>query len=151
MISLSLPTIPPSSNHAYINIRGGGGRTLGPAGKKYIRETKVHLAQNFPQLLMHVRPNVAYAVYFRIYFPEIFNMGWPDSAKTRYKTVDASNRVKLLEDALKAACGIDDAQNLLVLVEKRQGPPLTEIFIWNLEMEATPLDALRNLNAVGPV
>lgn len=150
MISLSVPSIPPSANHAYFNNRNGG-RTLAPAGKKYIRETKTHLVQNFPYALNTIRPDRAYLVYFRIYFESITNKLWPKEAKTRYKTIDASNRIKLLEDALKEACGIDDAQHLMVVIEKKEGPPLTEIFIWNLEEEATPLDAIRSLNAPSPM
>lgn len=150
MISLSLPNIPPSANHAYFTNRQGG-RTLSTAGQKYIRETKTHLAQNFPLLLTAIKPDRPYLVYFRIYFESVTNKLWPEKAKTRYKTVDASNRIKLLEDALKEACGIDDAQHLMVVVEKREGPPLTEIFIWGLEEEATPLDAIRYLNAVSTV
>jgi len=144
MVSLSLPSIPPSINHFYGTGRGGK-RFVTEAGQAYINEAKVHLARNFPQQLAAIKVDKPYLVYFRVYFDTLFNQGWPTKAKTRYKTNDASNRIKVLEDVLKKVAGIDDTQNLIVVIEKRMGRPLTEIFMWSLEEEATPFDGLRAL------
>ena len=131
MISLSIPSLPPSSNHAYMN-NGFGGRTLSKEGQCYKRETLAHLTRTYPQLLRFFKPDVAYGIYIRLFFPELENKGWPKTAKSRYKRTDASNRVKLLEDTLKDAAGIDDSQHLILCVEKTVGEEHTEVFAWEL-------------------
>lgn len=162
MISISIPGVPPSSNHAYTNIPGKviktkkgvmkvpGGRVLSEEGQKYKKETISYIVRRYPKEMKFFQPDTPYAVYIRLYFPEIQNKGWPKKAENRYKTLDASNRVKLLEDSLKDAGGIDDSQHMFVFVEKRQGQEKTEVFAWNLDKEATPFDDFMQLR-VGSV
>ncbi len=140
MIRMHVPSIPLSANHAYFN-NPRGGRTLKTEGKKYKAETTSFLAQNFPAELTKVKPDIPYFCYVRFYFEAIENK----NGKTRYKTIDTSNRLKLFEDCLKDACGIDDAQYLIWALEKRQGEAKTEVFMWDLEGEATPIDELLRL------
>lgn len=145
MIALALPSLPPSSNHAYVN-NGFGGRTLSAAGRRYKREAVAHLVRNYPSDLLFFEKNTPYLIYVRFYFDAVENKGWPAKTKNRYKEIDVTNRVKLFEDALKDAAGISDAQHLLVLSEKRQGSPeRTEVFAWRLDKESTPIDELLRL------
>ena len=145
MIALAIPSLPPSSNHAYVN-NGFGGRMLSKQGKAYKLETTSHLIRTYPSELRFFEKNVPYFVYARFYFNDIENKGYPAKTKNRYKHLDASNRTKLFEDALKDAAGIDDSQHMLVLVEKRQGDPeRTEVFAWRLDNERTPIDDLIGL------
>lgn len=57
-----------------------------------------------------------YEVFYTFYFQkdEILNKtyspGKKDSAKSRYKRMDAENRLKFLSDCLSEAIGIDDSQ-----------------------------------------
>jgi Holliday junction resolvase RusA-like endonuclease len=139
VIELHLPNIPISSNHAYVNVRGGG-RALSTEGKKYKNETTSWLARTFPHELKQILPDVPYFCYVRFYFETIENK----SGKTRYKRLDTSNRLKLFEDCLQDVCGIDDAQYLIWMIEKRQGEERTELFMWNMEKEELPIaDLLR--------
>ena len=147
MIYLELPWLPPSSNHAYMNT-GFGGRTLSKEGQRFKRETTAHFVREYPHVLKGFQKDTPYGIYVRFWFDTIVNKGWPEKAKERYKRFDASNRLKLLEDALKDAAGIDDSQHLLVLVEKRQGKERTEVFAWNLDEEVTPFDAFIRLGTV---
>lgn len=142
MIKLSVPSTPISSNAAYFNLPGGRGRSLTKEGRKYQNETTAYLVQTYPHELKKVLPDIPYFCYVRFYFPAIENK---EGAQTRYKKLDTTNRVKLFEDCLKDACGIDDAQYLIWTLEKRQGKDLTEVFMWNLEQETTPIDELRRL------
>lgn len=144
MIHITLLGIPLSSNHAYFN-HPRGGRALTKEGKKYKVETTTYIARAYPAALATIRKNEPYCVYFRLYIPDVENSGWPKKAENRYKTLDVSNRVKLLEDALKDACGIDDSQHFIVIVEKRPGQPKTEIFMWNLQEEVPPIGELVRL------
>lgn len=142
MIYLYLHGLPPSSNNAYFNLPRGG-RALTKEGKRYLTETKVTLVRDFREAIMQFEANVPYLVAIRLTVLQLENATWPQAAKTRYKRFDASNRVKLLEDALKDAGGIDDSQHMTVLINKVAGAnELTEIWAWNLEKEQSPFDQL---------
>lgn len=145
MISLKIPGVPPSTNHAYMN-NGFGGRTLSKAGQLYKRETTTHLVRFYPREMKFFVKNHPYLVYARFYFEALENKGYPKTTSNRFKELDATNRTKLFEDALKDATAIDDSHNMVVVVEKRQGSPqYTEVFVWDLEKETTPIDELFRL------
>lgn len=144
MIRIVLPGIPPSTNNAYFS--KGARRILTTKGRAYLLETKTTILRQYPQALSFFKKNKPYLVYFRFDLPQIYNAGYPTKTDSRYKALDVSNRVKLLEDALKDVAGIDDSQNICVVTHKRPGPEeRTEILIWSVEEEETPLDGLFRL------
>jgi Holliday junction resolvase RusA-like endonuclease len=118
VIHIHIPTVPISSNQAYANVRGR--RTLTKKGKAYKNETKAYIARNFPEALKFFKPNVPYVLLIEFTFhgrDVLYSKEWPDGrAKNRYKKLDVSNRVKLFEDALADATGLDDSQNFIVVV-----------------------------------
>lgn len=125
--------LPLSMNNAYFNLPRGG-RTLTAKGKGYKTEISTHLIRNFQEALKQVQKNVAYGLAIDLTFTDMQNATWPEKAATRYKKLDVSNRVKLLEDALVDALGIDDSQFLTVLARKRQGTiEQTRVLIWEPE------------------
>lgn len=153
MIRLELQGVPPTTNHAYENVAKrrlpnghiiGGGRRLTDEGRAYLLETKTELARRYRQELQFFRPNAPYLVFVRLYFSALENAGFFKKKKTtqaRHKKLDLTNRIKLLEDALKDVGGVDDSQNFKVFLEKLQGErERTIIWIWDLEEEATPFD-----------
>lgn len=142
MIHLSLPGLPPSANNAYFNLPGGG-RALTTKGKNYLLSTKIALARDCPAALLQIKPDVPYALVVQLFFEELENEGWgkKKSVKYRYKNADASNRVKLLEDAFKDAAGIDDRQHMRIFLFKEQGPERTEVWV----TEKDDRDGLLNL------
>ena len=143
MIRLELAELPPSSNHAYANMRGGGGRVLTKVGRAFLEGTKVYLTQKYRQEMMFFKPNHPYLVVVRFHVENLENVGFPKKTDTRYKKLDGGNRLKLLEDALKDAGGIDDSQTLVSLWEKCLGKPeKTLLWIWDLEEEETPFDGI---------
>jgi Holliday junction resolvase RusA-like endonuclease len=146
MIHLKIPTLPPSSNHAYFNLPSGG-RVLSTEGKKYKNETKTYLAKNYQPELRQFVPNSPYLVYMRFHLSALQNATWgkPKGAESRYKKIDASNRAKLLEDVLKDVSGVDDSNTMVIILEKKlaQGEERTEVFIWNLDTEESPFDVAR--------
>lgn len=144
MIKLHVDGIPPSANNAYATVRGR--KILTKEGRKYITETKTHFAERFPKEMRFFRVNVPYLVVVRMFFEAVENKGWfTGEAETRYKRIDLSNRLKLLEDCLKDAAGIDDSQHLRIILDKQQGKERTEIWVWDLEDEETPFDAGFNI------
>lgn len=140
MITLHVPTLPPSSNAAYFN-NPHGGRTLSTVGQNYKKETVAHLARTYPRELKELLPDTPYMLYV------LFRMAATEnkSGKTRYKKIDVSNRLKLFEDCLKDAGGIDDSQFFIVTLQKQQAGPQgeeTTAYLWNLETEPTPFLSL---------
>ena len=142
MIYFQLPSLPISTNHAYTNITIGKGkkkvtkRVLTKEGRKYKTETKGYIVQHYPMELARIQPDKPYGYIIQLSFPNLLNKGWPDTAKSRYKKLDASNRVKLLEDALSDALGIDDSCFLSTRADKVPGQlESTQIWLWNMEEE----------------
>lgn len=134
MIYLRLPFFPPSANTAYFT--KGSRRILTSAGKKFKNEVKTYLVRHYPEELRFITKNGGYDLLFVLYFDAIYNKGWPEKSKTRHKRVDATNRVKLLEDALVEAAGHDDCQHTSVSVMKKEvvdsdWTPWCEIYVWS--------------------
>lgn len=155
MIHIKCPFFPPSMNNAYFsklarpknNPKGKPVilRVLNNTGKKYKREFKTWLARNHPEVLKFFSsPSGEYSIIVVLYFQELYNRGWPKKAKTRHKKLDASNYLKVLEDALVDACGHDDSQHVCVTSMKVQAPPggeaYFELWAWNAEQEDGPVD-----------
>lgn len=71
-----------------------------------------------------------------LYFKSLRNKSWKPGAKTEkghpqqpHKVQDASNYIKLIEDAVKQGSGIDDCNNITVLATKAEDEarPRTEL------------------------
>lgn len=141
MIYMQLDGLPPSVNKAYFDqvVRKGKDlipvRRLTKEGKKYKTETASYLARKYPQEMKIFHPDVSYGLIVIYWFPTMLNKSWPGGAKTRYKKLDTNNRPKLFEDALASAAGVDDSQFIFTGSCKRQGPPCTEIWVWNMDKE----------------
>lgn len=152
MISFTVPFFPPTTNHAYYSKHGK--LHLSDVGKAFKHNVTAHIVQTYMKDLRFFKPNTPYLLYIRFFFEGgLENKGWGLTGKgkceTRYKKWDGTNRVKLTEDALKDACGIDDSQFIAVLVEKMHGGPGIsehfEVFAWNLEEERSPLDGFQRI------
>lgn len=139
MITLSVPWLPPSTNHAYFTKVTRVGKHMIPIqiltdeGKKFKKETASHLARQHQGSMIYLRKDVPYGIFTVFFFEEIINKGWPKKAATRYKRMDADNRQKLLQDAVATAAGFDDSQFLITGQKKDKGPPGCLIYIWNME------------------
>ena len=128
---LTLP-LPPSDNQMYENMpsrpikRGGktilltGGRRLSSAGesfKKIVQDRVGELAACSPHVLLQ---NIPYTLILKVFFDVVENKGWPDSTQNRYKKVDATNRIKLVTDAVAEVTGVDDRHHFLTTVRKER-------------------------------
>lgn len=133
IIKISFRGLPLSANHAYFD-RPGGGRVLKAAGKGYKTEVSAFIVRYHQNEIRDLQKDRAYGLAIKLVSPNIENAGWPHKAATRYKKFDISNRVKLLEDALMEAFGIDDCQILDLYVSKRKGEEeTTHVLFWDLE------------------
>lgn len=145
MIRLSVPGLPPSINHFYMTFKKGGKtiRAITKEGRAYKKLTLAHLTQEYPTEFAMIKKDMPYLIVVKLFFKTIFNRSWPETAKTRYKRLDGTNRIKVFEDVLADASGIDDSQNLTFIIEKCDGggdEPHTEVWMWNTEEEESPFD-----------
>lgn len=118
MIDVDLP-YPPSVNKAYATTRSGR-RLLTAEGKLYKQSVRDIIGQKYsaitPELARLGKHPLSFSVKL---YTRVENKGWSEGkTKNRYKRVDVSNRVKLLEDALFEALGIDDCLVFKLNVEK---------------------------------
>ena len=115
-INLVVP-LPPSSNRAYKSI-GRGRRALSAEGRAYKRLIKDLIGPEValdPHL--HLLENSPLSLNIKLNF-QVENKGWPTKAKKRYKKVDVSNRIKLLEDSIFEVLAVDDSQVLDLTISK---------------------------------
>lgn len=136
-LDLVLGGVPPSVNKAYINMSRG--RTLSTTGRRYhVDVTNLVTLTVFQEGLPPIDANQPHLLWVRIHLPIYTKPG--GEAKSRYKKLDASNRIKLLEDAVCHALGIDDSCFEVVLIQKVHATPeleRTELKIFNLQEVGT--------------
>ena len=133
-------------NNAYENSRGGG-RHLSKEARRFKTETPAYLIQHFraEMLFFNDKKDVRLTAMACVMFPELENETWGKKKDVaRYKKLDATNRVKFLEDALKEATGtVDDSQFFPFAIHKFQRPAEeTHIWVWDPGKEESPLDEL---------
>ena len=71
-------------------------------------------------------------LHITLFFPDLYNKTWTKGGKvkTRYKKKDASNYLKLIEDAVSDGSGIDDCFNLDLHIRKRHSDtPRVEVVL----------------------
>jgi len=117
-LSFSLP-LPPTVNHAYANV--GGRRILTSVGRVYKRDVMERVVREIDCIVDGFwSRGEPLSMEIELFFPSLENKGWSSGqAKSRYKQIDASNRVKLVEDAIAEALMIDDRYFFDVTVRKR--------------------------------
>lgn len=116
---LKLP-LPPSLNHAYVNTACG--RMKSDKARKYDTAVRVLLGDKLALKPLPALLNVPLHLKIEVELAQLENKGWScGTAKSRYKKLDVSNRIKLLEDVLCKMLYIDDSQFLSVTAVKRQG------------------------------
>jgi len=129
----ALLSMPPSSNNIYFNIQGGGRGLTGEARSWKKKATTEIINQNQLQFAKALDPNVKYELVLHFYFEQIENKGCNEfftkgakagqrKAETRWKRMDLSNRIKLVEDALKDAIAVDDSSTFIHTLVKDEDP-----------------------------
>jgi Holliday junction resolvase RusA-like endonuclease len=162
-LRVTIPFLPPSSNTIYRTIPGRG-RVLSSAAQQFQLKAMRIIQQEGRAALLCLKQNVPYALRLVIYFPEVENTGWyqfweKDSrpgtkdthkagerkAATRYKRIDLSNRIKLLEDTVASAVGVDDSHTFHLSIYKEHDPkhPRVEVTLSLLPEEGGKEDAVR--------
>lgn len=133
LVRIELPGLPVSLDQAYSTFKdkktGKLRRCLSPAASAYKERTAYQLNAYRRQLLL-VQKNKPYLLHLRLHM-DLFTK---PTAEIRYKKLDASNYIKLLEDAIAEHTGVDDRHNLVLVLQKchTTKKPYTEITIHEL-------------------
>lgn len=133
---MELDMLPPSVNQVYVNSKSGG-RFMSEEGKSFKQAAAAHFLSKHRAQLLLMSKDAKYSVTIKLYFPDLENKTWPKTAKTRYKRLDASNHVKVLEDVIAAVTGVDDSNTFRLTVEKYIGTPHTVVIIEEMELWKT--------------
>lgn len=118
------PILPPTSNKLYFR-----GTILTATARKYAEDFAKFAAQHHLHEINEMNAKGVFALHLRFFFETLVNESFenpkvPESkrAKSRYKRIDLTNRVKLLEDCVRDALDIDDSQTFAASLEKHQDP-----------------------------
>jgi hypothetical protein len=127
------PEIPPTSNKIYFR-----GTILRKEAREYAERFAHFVAVNHLPQIMTMNPDGLFMLSLHFYFDNVLNETWNNPevkpskrAKTRYKRMDLSNRIKLIEDCVRDAISIDDSQTFEGQQTKNYDPsnPRVEIFV----------------------
>jgi len=122
-LHMVIPFLPPSSNKIYIQRRQGG-KALSKDSRYFLEKFKTEVVPKYlPRMQVIPENETIFEVEFLFFFETLINKGFAvGKAKTRYKRIDVSNRVKLLEDALKDVLAVDDSLFFRSTNEKLMSP-----------------------------
>lgn len=124
ILQITYPVIPPTSNKLYFR-----GTMLTAVAREYAESFSQFAMQRFGSEILEMDTSALYALHLRFFMHGLENQSWNNPkvapsrrAKTRYKRIDLSNRIKLLEDCIRDALDIDDSQTFAASQEKHQIP-----------------------------
>lgn len=118
--------LPPTSNKIYFR-----GTQLTSAAKKYAEDFAKCMTDTVGY--MHrFNPDGIFKLTVHIFLPAALNKGFSGAksgSKSRYKKVDLSNRIKLLEDCVRDFLAIDDSQTFEIVLKKFHAPEKPGIWV----------------------
>ena len=119
-LDIEVPFLPPSLNRAYIprlrKVKDGVALTkvMDTKARSFIDRFRTFVAQKYLLEInsMPVDETVVFRVDYVFFFETLINKTWgkKSGAKSRYAIVDVTNRITLLENAIKVALDMDDCR-----------------------------------------
>lgn len=133
ILQVWVPFLPPSSNKIYEPVWVKGkprGKRLSDSGRRFkVRAMKV-IQEGGRAALLNLREHVPYELTLAIFLQKVENKGWKTkAADNRYVKVDVTNRIKLIEDTVADAVGVDDRHNFRIYLEKHCDPDNPGIYV----------------------
>ena len=128
-----VPFLPPSSNKIYepVWVRGKPmGKRLSTAGRRFkVRAMKV-IQEGGRAALLNLKEHIPYELTLAVFLEKVENKGWASgAAENRYAKIDVTNRIKLIEDTVADAVGVDDRHNFKILLEKHCDPDYPGLYV----------------------
>lgn len=133
MLRVWVPYLPPSSNKIYepVWVRGKPrGKRLSDAGRRFKIRAMKTIQEGGKAAFLHLKEDIPYELTLAVFLEKIENKGWHTGAvDRRYAKVDVTNRIKLIEDTVADAVGIDDRHNFRISLEKHCDPDNPGIYV----------------------
>lgn len=127
-----VPLLPPSSNKIYIRHPQGKGKILSGQARAFKIKAMKAVQDGGSLVSLTLRQNVPYELRLAIFFEAVENV--KSTVGARYKKIDSSNRVKLIEDTVAEAVGLDDSHNFRLVIEKHCDPDHPGIYVQLVEV-----------------
>ena len=128
-----IPFLPPSSNKIYEPVYVQGkprGKRLSVSGRNFKIRAMAVIQKGGKLALLNLKENIPYELTLAVFLEKVENKGWGSgSADSRYAKIDVTNRVKLIEDTVADAVGIDDRHNFRISLEKHCDPDNPGIYV----------------------
>lgn len=132
-IHIWVPFLPPSSNKIYepVWVRGKPrGKRLSEAGRRFKIKAMKALQEGGRVALINLKEDIPYELRLAVFLEKIENKGWSDGkTSSRYAKIDVTNRIKLIEDTVAEAVGVDDRHNFRIHLEKHCDPDNPGIYV----------------------
>lgn len=135
ILNIWVPYLPPSSNKIYIRHPTGKGRILSSEARTFQIRAMQEIQKHGRMVFMHLKPNIPYELRLAIFLDKIENAS--SGLGNRFKRVDLSNRVKLIEDVTAKAIGLGDEHNFRMILEKHCDPKNPGLYV---ELRTVPED-----------
>jgi Holliday junction resolvase RusA-like endonuclease len=136
--------MPPTSNNIYTSSSGKRVKTT-QARSWQNRAVKEIMRQSGLTIQSEFDPNRMYWLDLHFFFEAVINKGWNErwqrgkkqgqrKAETKWKRIDLGNRLKLLEDTVKNAVGVDDSATFVLHLTKDCDPtnPRVEVRMYSM-------------------
>lgn len=120
MLKVWIPFLPPSSNNIYIKHPKGKGRILSHEARTFKIRAMRQIQDEGGVSFIKLTQNVPYRLHLVVFFDQTEVA--KSSVGARYKKIDLSNMIKLIEDTLAEAVGLDDSHNFQLFLEKHCDP-----------------------------
>lgn len=127
LLNIWVPYLPPSSNRIYIRHPTGKGRILSSEARTFQIRAMQEIQKHGRLVFMHLKHNIPYELRLAIFLEKVENA--TSEAGNRFKKVDLSNRVKLIEDVVAKAIGLGDEHNFKMILEKHCDPDHPGLYV----------------------
>lgn len=122
-----VPYLPPSSNQIYVQHPTGKGRVLSDKARTFKIKAMRAIQKHGRVALLQFKQNVPYELVLSVFFTAVEVKKSKTGA--RFKKMDLSNVIKLIEDTVAQAVGVDDCHNFRLRLEKHCDPENPGIYV----------------------
>ena len=127
-----VPHLPPSSNKIYIRHPSGKGKVLSSDARNFKIKAMRTIQQEADVAFLNLKHNVPYELEIVLFLEQV-EIRKSDKGN-RWTKIDLTNRVKLVEDTVAKAIGIDDEHNFKVKLTKNCDPDNPGLYVFLSEL-----------------
>lgn len=126
-LTVWVPFLPPSSNSIYRRNPVGKGMTLSDKARLFKGRAMRVIQKQGRVAFMHLKQNVPYELRLIVFFKAVEVKS--SKVGARYRKIDLSNMIKLIEDTAAEAVGVDDSHNFRIVLEKHCDPENPGLYV----------------------